>query len=48
MSMKAHILLNYLVKLQEFIIAFFLSKNIIWNLVNHSAIKNFKVKIISY
>lgn len=42
MSMKTHILLNYLVKLKEFIIAFFLSKNIIWNLVNRSAIKNFQ------
>ena len=43
MFMKAQIIFNYLIKLQEFIIAFFLSKNIIWNLVNHSAIKNFKI-----
>lgn len=42
MAMKTRILLDYLVKFQEFIIAFFLSKNIIWNLVNRSAIKNFE------
>ena len=42
MFMKSQKILNYLVKLQEFIIAFFLSKNIIWNLVNLSAIKSFK------
>jgi len=40
--MRAQIILNYLIKLKEFITAFFLSKNIIWNLVNYSAIKNFK------
>jgi hypothetical protein len=40
--MKGRIISTYLVKLQEFIIAFLLSKNIIWNLVNLSAIKSFK------
>ena len=41
--MKAQIIINYLNKLKEFIIAFFLSKSILWNLVNYSAIKNFKL-----
>ena len=43
MFMKAQIIINYLNKLKEFIIAFFSLKSILWNLVNYSAIKNFKL-----
>jgi hypothetical protein len=41
--MKTRLILNYFFAFQELIIAFFLSKKMIWNLVNASAINAFNI-----